>query len=310
MTKLPFASTVPFVPFRVASMRAGVLSGGLCLALVLGGCGDDSSAGSGGSGGSGTGSTTGSSTSTSSGGTTTGSTTASSTSSGEGGSGGGNTGGGGSGAGDTGGGGAGGGETATFDASWTLTVGPEEVDCYFLGAEEVRITLTQEGTDPVEETVSCFDGSALLAAAPVGTYEVGASLLNYLGEVVGESEVASAELEAGGSPVALSFAVPGGRIAASWIITEGGAPSTCAAAGASRGELVVTHLESGLTYGDTFDCPLGEGTGPWVPLGPYEAIVSLLYEQDVVLVSSDVMEVELTEEGEVVDLPVVEFLLE
>lgn len=122
-------------------------------------------------------------------------------------------------------------------------------------------------------------------------------------------EPASAVIEDGAENVAVPFDLPGARLAGSWSISQGGEPITCETAGAHRVEILASTA-SGFAYSNTFECPLGEGTTDYFPLGEYEVFVSLLYEQDVVLVTSDALAATLDPAGATVELEPVEFVIQ
>jgi hypothetical protein len=291
-------------------MKKLPLASALVLSLALSACGDDSS--STGSGGGGGDATTGSSASASTSGATTSSVDGSSSASG----GDGGAGGGGQGGSTTSAGGGGSTSTGSVDpapltVSWTIAVGGTDVDCFYLGSEEVEVTvLGQDGEEPVVHTFSCFDGEGTTVPLPLGTYAVSARLLDFEQESVGEIHAFDVEVEAGGSEVSLPFDEDGAQVAASWSVTLNGEPGECADAGATHTEILLYNVASGLSYGATDLCDLYENTTPPVPLGDYEVVVSLVYEQDVVLVSSDVIVVELDQADEVVDVGEIEFAVE
>jgi hypothetical protein len=274
----------------------------LPLVLLLAACGDDDTAGSGGSGGAGGAASSATTTSSS---TASSSTVASTAASG-------GTGGGGTGGEGTGGGPGGG---ARFHASWELSVAGEEVDCFYLGAEYVDVAVIPEGAggEPAVTRLACLDGEGDTGELPLGSYEIAISLLDFDEEPVAEPVSVVAALEEEDATVELepaAFSLEGGRFHATWTITSGGEPATCAEAGANRTEVAMTNLDTFVTYGDTFECDLGEGETPSVPLGEYEIIVSLFYEQDVALVSSDPITLTLERPDQVVDMEAIEFVLE
>jgi hypothetical protein len=284
----------------------------VALAAFAAACGDDESTP--GSGGSGGGTTTSSATSTTSSTSTSSSSSASTSSTsqgtttgGEGGQGGGTTSGdggaGGSGGGDGGsGGGSGGGDGSSFDAAWTLLVGPDTVDCFFLGGEYVDVYYQRDGEEAVVERYSCFDEGGLSPELPVGDYTVQATLLDFEEEVILGADPVEIALGPELATVDLEFAAAGARLSASWSLIEGGVEATCQSFGASHTEVSLYNVDNGLGYGSSFECPLGEGTTRYIPLGNYEVILNLL-DFDVIVDDGEISTISLQDPDETRVLP-------
>ncbi|NUO54768.1 MAG: hypothetical protein HOV80_38495 [Polyangiaceae bacterium] len=199
------------------------------------------------------------------------------------------------------------GEPGSVEASWSIMVQGELRDCFFAGASYVDLAI--EDADGSVDTVraNCDEPEGLTQALAAGTYTVTPSLVSFAEDTVftaPATEVVVMPSVTAGLPIV--FEMPGAHLHATWSIFQDGVAATCEEVGAHRAEIVATRAD-GLTYGNTFDCPLGEGTTDAFPLGTYEVVVSLLYEQDVVLVSSDFLDATLDEAGETVDLPPVDF---
>jgi hypothetical protein len=199
------------------------------------------------------------------------------------------------------------GEPGSVEATWSIMVQGELRDCFFAGASYVDLAI--EDADGNVDTIraSCDAAEGLTAPLAAGVYAVVPSLVSFAEETVltaPATELVVMPSITAGLPIV--FEMPGAHLSGAWSILQDGTAATCEDVGAHRAEILATRAD-GLTYSNTFDCPLGMGITDAFPLGTYEVVVSLLYEQDVVLVSSDFLDATLDEAGETVELPAVEF---
>jgi hypothetical protein len=212
------------------------------------------------------------------------------------------------GGGGTGGGGGDAAVTRGLDASWSISVQGIGQDCFFAGASWVDFAI--EDSEGAVDTVrfACENAAGTTALEP-GSYSVRASLVTFDEATITTGEAIEVTVEEDLESVSALFDLPGARISGTWTISQGGEPSTCDEAGAHRVE-ILANSPSGFAYSNTFECPLGEGVTDYFPLGEYEVFVSLLYEQDVVLVTSDAIAADLSEAGATVEIEPVDFVLQ
>lgn len=201
-----------------------------------------------------------------------------------------------------------GGDDATLAVNWGLSVQGEAADCFFMGASWVDLAIEDAGGEVDVRRLECDGGEGVVALAP-GAYVVTPSLVAFDESVVLALEAESVDVEAPSTDLALLFTLPGGKLEGTWTITQDGAAATCEAAGADRVEILASNA-SGFAYANTFDCTEGSGVTEYFPLGEYEVTLSLMYQQDVVLVTSDVIAVTLEEAGATVAMEPVEFVIE
>lgn len=199
------------------------------------------------------------------------------------------------------------GDTGSVEASWSIMVQGELRDCFFAGASYVDLAF--EDADGNVDTVraDCDAPEGSTEALVAGSYTVTPSLVSFAEETVFTAPAAELVVMPGATAgLPIVFEMPGAHLRGTWSVLQDGVVATCDDVGAHRAEILATRLD-GLTYSNTFECLDGEGTTDAFPLGSYEVVVSLLYEQDVVLVSSDFLDATLDEAGETVDLPPVDF---
>lgn len=201
----------------------------------------------------------------------------------------------------------------TFAASWSIVLGGETKDCFAVGAGFVSLSLSRAGSqDPMVLDFACEDGAGKTGEIAAGAYTIAASLLDNNKKPMLALPPSTATIAADGDEVKLpdlSFDLPSARFTAGWKLTKMNGPATCAEFGAARAEILANNLQTGLGFGVTVECEDGKGTTPPIPLGDYGVVISLLYEQDVVLVSADEVTASLTKAGETVVLPDVTFTL-
>lgn len=198
------------------------------------------------------------------------------------------------------------GDAGAVEASWSIMVQGELRDCFFAGASYVDLAIEDADGNVDTARASCEEPAGLTETLPAGTYTVTPSLVSFAEETVltaPAAEVVVMPSVTAGLPIV--FEMPGAHLHGTWSILQDGVAASCGDVGAHRAEILATRAD-GLTYSNTFECPLGEGTTDAFPLGTYEVVVSLLYEQDVVLVSSDFLDATLDEAGETVELPAVD----
>lgn len=220
------------------------------------------------------------------------------------------------GAGGGGGTGGSGGEeptTGSIDVQWKLEIGEDVTDCFSVGAEWVQLEISATGQDPIHRTVACGDGSARFDDLDLATYSVEATLLTWQEDPVEGAAplegTAALTREEPAAIVALGHRIPAGKVAVRWTIHKDGEVATCKAVEASSFELLLDH-ESGILFGDLFECSEGEGISRWMPLGKYQATFSLLYGGHVVLIGSEPIELELATEGATVEVEEIDFIMD
>ncbi len=199
-------------------------------------------------------------------------------------------------------------EQGAIDTSWTIAIQHEARDCFWAGASWVDVAFEDEAGNVETARFAC-DAVPAAGSHPVapGSYTVTATLTSFAEEPVVSAAAVDVVVAPGeAAPLPIAFDIPGGRFAVGWTITKDEVAATCKEVGAHRVELMAIH-ESGTTYGNTWECPLAKGTSDAFPLGTYEVVVSLLYEQDVVLVSSDIIDTALVDAGITVGIETVEF---
>jgi hypothetical protein len=199
------------------------------------------------------------------------------------------------------------GEPGSVEASWSIMVQGELRDCFFAGASYVDLAIEDADGNVDTLRASCDEPEGLTEPLAAGTYTVTPSLVSFAEETVftaPATQLVVMPSVTAGLPIV--FEMPGAHLVGTWSILQDGVTATCEDVGAHRAEILATRAD-GLTLSNTFDCPLGVGTTDAFPLGEYEVVVSLLYEQDVVLVSSDFLDATLDQAGETVEVPPVDF---
>lgn len=198
-------------------------------------------------------------------------------------------------------------EAGSLEASWSILVQGELRDCFFAGASYVDLAIEDANGNVETVRASCDAVEGATEALDPGTYTVAPSLVSFDEATVFTAPAATLVVSPGArAPLPIQFDMPGAHLLATWTLFKDGVDATCADLGAHRVEILASSA-GGFAYSNTFDCPLGKGTTEAFPLGTYEVVVSLLYEQDVVLLSSDFIDATLDEAGEMVELPNIEF---
>lgn len=191
--------------------------------------------------------------------------------------------------------------------TWTIAVEGEARDCFYAGASYVELAISDETGVVETPRFSCDAPDGGVVELAPGAYTVTPALLAFDESVVFEAPAQDLVVAStGDAALPVAFALPGARLSASWSLTSGGLPATCLDFGAHTAEILASNA-AGFGYVNTFDCALGTGTTDFIPLGTYEVVVSLLYEQDVVLVSSDFIDATLDDAGETITLDPVAF---
>lgn len=194
------------------------------------------------------------------------------------------------------------------EVTWTIAIQGEARDCFYAGASYVELTISDTAGVVEAPRFSCDATEGGTVELLPGTYTVRPALLAFDETEVFVAPALDLVVAPSSASLPVAFDLPGARLSASWSLTEGGLPATCLDFGAHTAEILSSNA-AGFGYVNTFDCTLGAGTTDFIPLGTYEVVVSLLYEQDVVLVSSDFIDATLDEAGETVTLDPVVFEL-